>query len=263
VLDIRTNYGGVFRAFTKAFKYLHNGSVSWIGYGERNDPANRYTLANTGSSALYDIQDDDPHHFSGPIAVLTGPEAVSSGDFLPVLFQQHPNVRTFGRSTAGAFGSYQDIPLSYPNFYGSMQAVNFFESSNPNYYLSHTEYPVDQPTWLKQASVCMGQDNVVNEALNWINSITPVTSIPNDKTEIKVYPNPATDYLNIKIGSGRVGTAYVVTITDLSGRTIVAQTISKRNNIVDVEALMNGVYIITVIADNQVVVLKDRLLIAQ
>lgn len=191
IIDIRTNFGGSFLAFEKAFEYLNNGDVSWLGYGERSDPHNRLSMMNTGLPAWYDVTDSDPMFFQGPVAVLCGPNAVSAGDVFSVLFKHDPTVRTFGLSTAGAFGAYYSLTMPYANYYASRQAVNFFEASNPTYYLSHTEFPIDQKSWFTQNSVCNGTDQVVDDAIHWIWNTTKVEATSMSKFEVTVMPNPS------------------------------------------------------------------------
>lgn len=218
IIDIRTNFGGTFMSFYKTYQYLHQGNTTWIGYGERDDPHNRYSMSNTGSPSGYAITDIDPAFFNKPIAILTGPEAASAGDLIPVLFKHDSYVRTFGRSTAGAFGAYHAITLSQP-YYASRQDANFFQASNPNYYLTHTEFPVDQPTWLKQDSVCMGIDNVVSEAINWITQTTGVAEVQTDKPAVAVYPVPTTGDFIVGITSRLTENANII-MTDITGNIV-------------------------------------------
>lgn len=201
ILDIRSNYGGSFRAFYKAFQYLMQGNTAWVSYGERPLPSDRYLMQpQTGYS--YDVIDTDPSSSNKPFAILCGPKAISAGDFLQILFKKHPFVRTFGKSTAGAYGGLSGIPLTNSNYYAAKQQANFYEISNPGYYLSHTEYPIDQPVWYNKDSVCAGRDNVVGEAVKWIYGKLSVEGISgNANSAISIYPNPATSGIDISITS--------------------------------------------------------------
>ncbi len=199
IYDIRTNFGGGFLAFESTFKYLNDADVSWVGYGDRYD-ANRLNLSNVGLTSWYDLTDDEPHYFYHPIAILTGPNAVSAGDFFPVLFRHHPNVKVFGKSTAGAYGSSTSITLPYTGFYASMQLANFFQTGAPTSYMTHTEVPVDSNIWFVRDSVCLGIDNMVSTAVQWIEGITSDIHGPSLQSfTAHVYPNPVSNYINIAI----------------------------------------------------------------
>jgi len=248
MIDIRTNFGGSLNAFAKTFEYLNNGNASWLGYGERNDPSNRYSMINTGSPLYYDINDTDPHSFSGPVALLTGPEAVSAGDLLPVLFSHCSQVRTFGRSTGGAFGAYKTMSSGSADYIMSRQQANFFEPSNPNYYLTHTEYPVDHTTWMTQSSVCAGTDNVVDEAKAWIWQLTGLPNTTTTVPEVAVYPVPSSGGITVRIRAVKNETVRLA-VTDLSGRTIYkdSRSLSAGTQLIPVQKDLNpGCYLLEV-----------------
>lgn len=215
IIDIRTNYGGGFVAYWKTFEYIMDGNVSWVGYGERTTPTNRYLMFNQPSS-WYDITDADANSINKPIALLVGPEAVSAGDFFQLMFKHYPFLRTFGKSTAGAYGSTTQITTGQSNYYASMQPVNFYEVSNPTYYLSHTEYPVDQPVWFDRDSVCAGRDNIVGEAVDWIYKKLDVQENMLQSVEVNIFPNPAKDILNLTVVS-RNAEQVTINITDIYG----------------------------------------------
>jgi len=198
IIDIRTNYGGSFLAFEKAFQYLNNGDASWVGYGDRYD-TNRLNLENTGFPGWYDVTDNDPNYFVNPVAMLCGPNAISAGDFMPVLFKHDMDVRLFGKSTAGAFGAYQPVTLPGTTYIASRQAVNFFQVGSDTSYLSHTSLPVDQPVWFDKDSVCRGVDNVVTTAVTWINGIVSVGTPATTISQVRLYPNPAVNYVDISL----------------------------------------------------------------
>ena len=200
VIDIRSNYGGSFLAFYKTFKYLNSGDVSWLGEGVRSDPTNRLLMYNMPSSS-YDLPDDDPNSFNNKIAILCGPGAGSSGDMFSVLFKHHPMVKTFGRSTEGAYGAIQFMTFTDASFGGSRQLGNFYEASNPSYYLTHTEFPIDSPMWYTRKDICNGTDNILNSAVRWIEPKLGVNEQIVAKPSVHVYPNPSGGIVNIVVSS--------------------------------------------------------------
>ncbi len=203
ILDIRTNYGGVFGAYQKAFMYLNGGTgnISWLGAGDRLNPANRLLMYNNPVS-WYDFTDTISGFPHKKIAVLSGPGAFSAGDVLSVLFKHDPDVKTFGKSTTGAFGGYVPITITYPKYYASRQGGNFYQASDATHYLTHTSFPVDSSVWFTQSTVCNGVDNILNTAVNWIEPKLGAGNPAITKPSVKVYPNPSTGQFRIAITSG-------------------------------------------------------------
>lgn len=74
-----------------------------------------------------------------------------------------------------------------------------------------------------------------------------------DSYGITVYPNPASDVLNIASQNTKIET---VTITDTSGRTVLTNQLSSNNGVVKIGHLPKGVYILTLKLDGKNVTKK-------
>ncbi|MBS1778993.1 MAG: T9SS type A sorting domain-containing protein [Bacteroidetes bacterium] len=247
IFDIRTNFGGSFNAYIKTFEYLTDlNNTPWVGYGERVSVTDRYMMFNQ-PSFWYNVLDTDASSFYKPVAVLVGPEAVSAGDFFQVLFRRHPWARVFGRSTAGAYGSYHPIATGQADYYASKQDVNFYDVADPTFYLSHTEYPVDQQVWLTKDSTCAGIDNVVSEAVKWINGELSVPTVNARAVGIKVYPNPANGDVHILFSSPSAD-QYTIRLCNIMGSVILQQSASAATGKIDLYCgdLPDGTYFLTV-----------------
>ena len=72
------------------------------------------------------------------------------------------------------------------------------------------------------------------------------TSISKEQllSDISIYPNPATDRINIKAGSDMLGALY--SIADQSGRKVLTGEISEENTSLDISYLSNGLYFLKV-----------------
>jgi len=111
--------------------------------------------------------------YAGPVAILVGPGAVSSGDFGSELARSLPNARTFGKSTSMALGLPTQPALGTfidlgPDFDARVSESNSWHLGSAHSYLIHTEFPVDERVWLTPADVATAQDTVVNAAMTWI-----------------------------------------------------------------------------------------------
>ena len=104
-------------------------------------------------------------------------------------FSQADNVRTFGRPSAGAFGSLQQIDMSFAsNFFASMQGCNFYLIEEEGDFLSHKEYPIDQECRLSPEMVKQGKDDVIEAAKAWISNSLNVHDVYEEE-RMTFYPN--------------------------------------------------------------------------
>jgi len=152
IIDFRFNRGGDMFLSDAALGMLFDRPVPTIGFAERADP--------------------DDH----PIAVLTGPGAVSSGDQVALRMTYHPRARIFDKSTSTAFNSpcppgrldhFDDTTIGF-----AYACADGYHIDSPHDYLTHDEFPVDEPVWLMPDDVAQGRDSVVGAALRWIVSQT-------------------------------------------------------------------------------------------
>ncbi len=87
----------------------------------------------------------------------------------------------------------------------------------------------------------------INPARYWKSySSTATDSITVDSTTAKVYPNPASEYINIDLSSGW-GEGTTIEIVDVFGRKILIQNMNDLLTIqLDISALKNGLYILQI-----------------
>jgi hypothetical protein len=173
---------------------------------------------------------------------------VSAGDFFSVLFKHDPYVKLFGKSTAGAFGAYGSLTSPYPGFLLSKQLVDFFQVNAPTSYLSHTYFPIDFPVWFDKDSVCAGVDNIVSNAVTWIDqNISDLKTVK--QGSVRLFPNPANDFVNIDV-QGAAPETFYITLTDLIGQTLRTQQfiVNSQNTTtsLNLKGLTPGMYFVTV-----------------
>ncbi|MBM3330673.1 hypothetical protein FJY68_02325 [candidate division WOR-3 bacterium] len=176
VIDFRYNEGGGFFKSNRGLALLFKDSTPTICFSARNSPGNHFSMA------IYDPGDANviPGNgigFDKPIAVLVGPAAVSSGDHVAYRMTFHPRVRTFGRSISTTFNS--PTGLDIDSGWGASYAVGEASPvSDPTYFLTRREFPVDVPVWHTRSAVARGEDTVVTVAMAWIDSVAGVAESP-------------------------------------------------------------------------------------
>ena len=77
---------------------------------------------------------------------------------------------------------------------------------------------------------------------------TPLANQSFTTSKFSVYPNPATS--NVTISATNID-AYQLSVTDLSGKVVMAKSLNGIENTVDVSALSSGAYFFTLSSDNK------------
>lgn len=171
IIDFRFNLGGNMFLSDAGLGMLFDQPEPTIGFAERARPDDHFKMAMSTPPALYviDMFDGqfDPRSYDKPIAVLTGPGAVSAGDQVALRMTYHPRVRTFGRSTATAFNAPSVVALD-PGWFARIARFDAYRVEDPKNYLTHDEFVVDEPVWLTPDDAAAGRDTVVEAAVNWI-----------------------------------------------------------------------------------------------
>jgi Secretion system C-terminal sorting domain len=81
---------------------------------------------------------------------------------------------------------------------------------------------------------------------SYLTEVRRVTGHGNGTLDVKAFPNPATDYLQLR-GDLRGGQASLI---DLSGRSILQQQLGSDDNTLDVSSLTRGIYVLQIKAPN-------------
>ena len=200
IIDFRLNFGGNMFLSNDALEVLFNEAVETIAFVVRSDPDDHLAMmpSPTGPAASYVIQGNPATFYDRPIAVLVGPGALSSGDQVALRMTFHPMARTFGKSTATAFNAPAGVTLAGggalpTDWFGRFARADAHLVSDPDNYLTHDEFPVDEPVWLEPDDIARGIDTVVEAAKAWIEQTTPVATddVEAPTTQLAPnYPNP-------------------------------------------------------------------------
>jgi hypothetical protein len=204
IVDFRMNLGGNMFLSNRGLTLLFDQNVTTIGFAERDDPDIHLSMIPSTPPSVYVIPGAPSSYYNKPIALLTGPGALSSGDQVALRMKFHPKVRVFGKSTATAFNAPAEITL--PNAYWTSRfaAADAYLVSDPQNYLTHDEFVVDEEVWLLSDDVAQGYDTVVETAVRWIKNQTtniqqPINrQSPNTYVLYQNYPNPFNPSTKIK-----------------------------------------------------------------
>lgn len=118
--------------------------------------------------------------------------------------------------------------------------------NSPYHYIE--EYKFDMNPWrgkeIKIAFVKNGTYQMAMDDVRVLYSETISVDENHLDSGINIYPNPANNVVNVKIDNYE--TDDMITITDVSGRTLIAETVTNDEMKVDVSNLSKGLYIIKV-----------------
>jgi hypothetical protein len=167
IFDFRMNGGGNMWLAWPALSMLFKHTGETIGFASRCHPDHHDSMCVAGGPDDFVVPEDTTTYYDRPLAILTGPGAVSSGDQVTLQMTFHPEARVFGKPTAGAFNSPLWPDLAEGFFFGYANSDAFL-AAEPGHYLTHDELPVDEHVWLTQEGVAQGRDDVVEAAIAWI-----------------------------------------------------------------------------------------------
>lgn len=179
IIDFRMNVGGNMFLSNAGLNLLFRDRTLTISFAMRRDPTDHLFMEQIEELyARYYIINDRPDGFSydRPIAVLTGPGAVSSGDQVALRMTFHPKARTFGKTTATAFNGPKSIDLP-GEWFAQYAVADAYRLTEPSNFLTHDEFAVDTPVWLTEDDVAKGKDTVVETAVRWIQNRPPTAAI--------------------------------------------------------------------------------------
>ncbi|MFA6232685.1 MAG: S41 family peptidase [Bacteroidota bacterium] len=227
IIDFRMNYGGNMFLSNKGLALLFNTTVRTIDWAIRCNTVDRLLMCPKNYPEYYDIVGDPATYYDKPIAMLTGPGAISSGDQVALRMTFHPRVRVFGKPTTAAFNAPTTLDLGDAEWSCRYAPSDAYLVSNPGQQLTHVGFPVDEDVWLTPDDVAKGFDTVVESAIAWIMSqvsgveMREPTGIPGGFDLAQNYPNPfhATTTIPYELyDAGRV----TLTVYDVFGREVVS-----------------------------------------
>jgi len=167
IIDSRYNTGGNMGLAYPSLELLFCDTIQTIGFDSRCDSLDHDAMCLIAEPELYSIKADPNSCYSRPIALLSGPKAMSAGDQIVLALTFHPNTRVFGRPSRGSFNApmYSDL---YPGFSFLYAFADAWLVDNPGYYITRDDIPVDDDTWFTPDGVAAGIDGVAQAAINWI-----------------------------------------------------------------------------------------------
>jgi hypothetical protein len=172
IIDFRLNVGGYMLVAHRGYSLLFGEDVAKVAYDVRDDPTDHMSLKPHPffTADLFTIP-GGPRSYGKPIAILTGPGAVSNGDWESLRLRFHPMARSFGKPSNGAFSSETNVSVGSDWYFSNTYGVGYLVEGHR--YLVHSGAPVDEPVWLKPEDVARGRDTVVEAALSWIERSQP------------------------------------------------------------------------------------------
>ena len=201
IIDFRANYGGNMFLSNDGLSLLFNTIDTTIGMAQRADPNDHFAMTLAAGPYGYVIHGDPSTFYDKPIAVLTGPGAISSGDQVALRMKFHPRSRFFGKSTSTAFNAPQKLDLGTEAWKSRYAKYDAFLVSDPDNYLTHDEFEVDVNVWHNPDDVAQGIDAVVQAAVDWIDSLVvanPEYIISDYNINVLTHPNPFTNSTTIE-----------------------------------------------------------------
>jgi hypothetical protein len=226
IFDFRTNYGGAagggLSLAYAGLGRLFGEDFFTIAFGVRCNTTDHLAMCPdpTGKPAFYIIRGTAATDYDHPIAVLVGPGAITSGATIADWFRYHPRARFFGQSTSASVNALVGLSLPLAGWSAQYAQADPYRVGAPGDYLTHDEFPVDQPVWLTPDDVARGSDTVVNAAVAWMTSATAgADGVAPGAGLQQVTPNPFRRTTRFRFGLSVAGAAKLE-VFDLAGRRV-------------------------------------------
>ncbi len=173
IVDFRLNYGGYMLEAHDGYSLLFNEHIAAVAFDVRGSSDDHLDMVPhpTFTAEHFRIRGSSNTYYDKPIAVLTGPGAVSNGDWESLRMGFHPMVRTFGKPSNGAFTSSDEPNLGQDWWFTKATGSGYLVDGH--HYLAHTGVQPDVEVWLTRDDVAQGRDTVVEAAIEWIKGRQP------------------------------------------------------------------------------------------
>jgi endonuclease I len=204
----------------------------WVNNKRGNYPfgvTNSPSWTSTNGSKL------GPSSYPGYSGIIFEPINNYKGDFARIYF--YMAVRYFGED-AGWLGS-DMVTGSQPKAW----AMNMLMEWNINDPVSQKEKDRNDSIFVLQGNRNPFIDTPIYASLIW-GSTTGSYDFKNNSESFGVYPNPASDELNINY-TGNFTKDMTLTISDMSGRIVLEKDISGAQSTIDITTINSGIYIIS------------------
>lgn len=164
------------------------------------------------------------------------------------------NIASCGSTKNAVFG-YDGLIDIYSSSYGY---VNFFSEGTTTY---EEFFSISKTR--DNGFVAVGKTNGYNSVLNDVffmkidslgsfgNSIIGIEEREYTNIELGIYPNPTSDYINIKISNFKDYRRLNYQIIDLNGRVVLSNTINKLTKSIEVSLLSDGLYLLQIFDSNK------------
>jgi hypothetical protein len=169
IIDLRLNIGG-WSLFDKAFNLLFNIRQPTLANALRCYQT-VFSLCPDDNPNLLFIPGNPMSWYDRPLAILTGPNCLSMGDMTAYRLGYHPMAQFFGKSTCASLSFNKEIG-GYPGWILHYSIGNMFRVNDPDVFLNRREFPVDDSVWFDAESAAIGEDAVVQRAMDWIRNLS-------------------------------------------------------------------------------------------
>jgi C-terminal processing protease CtpA/Prc len=174
IIDNRMNEGGMPQIAYKGLRYIiksDDEEFVFLSSFARNSEKTE-NLTSFVNNELFDLfpfpVDRDKHYYGKPVICITGPQAISGGDYLSAFCQEHPEFTVIGWPNSGSLAGV-DEPVHIDNGIDIIEfrlvVYGMFNAEGENY--ARKSF-VDIPVWHTRENVANGVDTMIEYAMNMI-----------------------------------------------------------------------------------------------
>lgn len=208
--------------------------------GERTGVVNYYQNTGTPTAPLFSLVNSN---FGG----INVKKATSYAGFsAPVLFDNGQGYEMLVGSLSGYLYHYKNIDGNLTGLFSLNDSMyqNIFEPGRSSLAI----YDIDSDT--KMDLIIGNQGGGV--VLYTQNSTLSVNDPNENSSYFNLFPNPASDLINLQIGTENISGKNILSIFDVTGKKVIEKVLPTISNVIDVSSLSKGYYLIQINSNNRV-----------
>ncbi len=183
--------------------------------------------------------------YNGKVIILMDEITQSQAEYSCMMLGAMPGAIKVGSQTAGADGDVSYWDLSLDQHTGFTTLGVFYPNGDSTQRIGIVPDVIVYPT---KAGIRHHDDEVLNKALKIACGLADVKPGLVSKPTLRVYPNPANDYINIEatnLAPGKIS----IQVSDITGRILIQKAIENTtentNLAIDIKGISAGMYFIT------------------
>lgn len=198
----------------------------------------------------------NPTPYFGNLVVIVDEQTQSAAEYTTMMLRGYANCKVIGSHTAGADGNITYLQPTQDIRFGWTSLGVFYPNGDSTQRIGIVPDVYSYPT---KEGVRHSRDYVLEHALALAGCTNKVQETANAYSSVSLYPNPASDVVDIVIGNAAADVIQI-SVCDLAGRELITREISNKGQhtkgTLNISGLVPGLYLVRVNTGRNETVIK-------